>query len=179
MARVAHNKGQYRNREQRTCVICGKRFWFRLCYAKRPHRTGLCCSSGCRAKYHIKENNPNAGPFVKYGSKRVQHEKQLRHYAQLRLDALTRIARIHATTMACFGCECSLLAVLHVNHVQGRQRKTEIGATLWRRVLQATDEEVKQQFDIRCIVCNWAHFATQKYGVVWEIHSRKEPKNNG
>jgi hypothetical protein len=171
------NKGLKRNQELRVCIVCNKAFWFRLCYAKRKHRTGICCSSACRKKFHVGVENPNAGPLVLYGSKRVQHERQLRVCAKIRHDALIKIARVHNKGIECFSCRCAVYDALQINHIHGvikSQRKKEMGSRLGRLVLRVSDEEARQQFDIRCPVCNWAHFIERKFGIIYEITSRKE-----
>jgi hypothetical protein len=177
------NKGLKRNQEQRVCVICGGLFWFRLCYAKRPWKAGQFCSAECRNRFQVGANNPNAGPNVHNGEKVVQFVRQQRLGAQYRKSAYEKIIKVHnKPSIACFGCGCSVYAALQINHIHGvakERRKKEMGANLSRLVLALADSEVKNLFDIRCVVCNWAHHIEQKFGIKYQIIAERTTQANG
>src|SRR5713226_6154007 len=57
-------KGQYTRREERTCIECGNKFWFNLCYAKRAWNTGRYCSHKCRIVNKLPKTKKQAQSFI-------------------------------------------------------------------------------------------------------------------
>lgn len=163
----------YRKREQRKCETCKKKFWFRLCYAKRPHNAGRFCSLACKFKASFGSGNPRwrgGGGHSTYGNKKVQHARQLAYYQRLRQRALEHIATTWGRDIQCFHCGCRQIKVLQVNHIKDKGSR-ESGNRLWHIVLRSRNTK---KYDIRCIVCNWAHMVERDFGIVYQIRVRGE-----
>lgn len=167
--RVLGVKAAPKKQEQRHCKQCGKGFWFRMCYAKRPGSPGSFCSNSCRAsaRYYF-GGNPQPRGDGSYGTKRKQHAKQLERYQLARTQALEKLGRLWQTAVACINCGCDYLPVLQVNH-RSVFKSRQCGAPLWRKVIKMPDVEVKEAFDIRCQVCNWAYHHQKENGLMYQI----------
>lgn len=75
---------------------------------------------------------------------------------------------------------CYLKRSHRANHLKKFKTK-QSGVTLWRHILRISDEELREQFDIRCELCNWQFHLQQKYPtltyvVEWKGLKTHEPK---
>lgn len=71
----------------------------------------------------------------------------------------------------CISCSCTDIRALEVNHKNGGgyqdQKKLKAsGIKLWYSILNS---QRKEDFDVRCRVCNAAHFLQMKYGIRFQI----------
>lgn len=165
-------KGRKLKQEQRICKTCGKKFWFRLCYAKRPGKPGTYCSNSCRAKQLYGQYNPNISELGKViGPKAAKGYRYKERQQAIRLEAITLLR----PELTCCICGCDRYEMLEINHIFGKteERKTESGYRLWQLVIKLK-EKAKEQFDVRCSICNWLNWIERKfmlngteYTIVW------------
>lgn len=152
----------------RVCQVCGKNFMLRACYARRSPGAGRFCSRTCQTIGYTGSGNPKAGKYAVYGSKVSEHRRQLDGYQRYRTLALAKLAKLWETKVVCIRCGCDHLLLLQVNHRNGRGR-SEASAKLWRKVIKLSDADAKNQFDIRCFLCNWAYYVQMKYRCSYQI----------
>lgn len=168
-------------RTLKTCEVCAKEFLVRNCYLKRSHRAGRFCSNPCRNVAFRGAGNPNASPYVGFGPKTRRSYAQKWSHLKIRLEALARVTTLASQSeIKCAGCSCNVYEVLQINHLKKFKTK-QSGVTLWRHILRISDEELREQFDIRCELCNWQFHLQQKYPtltyvVEWKGLKTHEPK---
>jgi hypothetical protein len=157
---------------ERVCLICKKTFLLRNCYAKRPG-AGKYCSPECKHAAYRGAGNPRASKYAAYGSKRSEHLRQLENYQKARIAALERLAEAWHTGLHCIVCKCDQFDLLQVNHINGAVGKQQrAGATLWRKILKTSLDDLLREFNILCAACNWIHFLQKKHKCRYKLEWR-------
>jgi len=69
----------------------------------------------------------------------------------------------------CVVCGCEDRRALEINHKNGGGRKDTVGVQRWTYLRNIIKNKRREELDIRCRVCNSAHYLEQKYGIRHKI----------
>jgi hypothetical protein len=88
-------------------------------------------------------------------------------HQKLKLKAMQKISG--QDKPICSGCGCSVLETLEINHkiILTQEAKGKRGAWFYRQIIRG--ERSVQDLDIRCRVCNSAHYLLERFGMKFKI----------
>lgn len=88
-----------------------------------------------------------------------------------RLVAITKIAKVHRTTICCMRCGVSDLRTLQIDHINGggtRELRLANHNSVLNAILASSEEKVRGQYQILCANCNMIKKEENRENYLWK-----------